>query len=143
MEKWVLLHYKIPPEPSAPRVYIWRKLKRIGAILYQDAIWVLPNNPHTREQFQWLATEIGEQGGEATFWVADPGLKVQEELLIQGFAEQADRAYAEILEKLQDGEPDLGSLSRQYQLAKTRDYFHSEVGRRVREKLLSARGGEV
>ena len=70
MGKWVLLHYKIPPEPSAPRVYIWRKLKRIGAILYQDAVWVLPDNPRTREQFQWLAAEVVDLGGR---WII-PGL---------------------------------------------------------------------
>lgn len=143
MGKWVLLHYKIPPEPSAPRVYIWRKLKKIGAILYQDAVWVLPNNSRTREQFQWLSTEISEYGGEATFWIADLGLKAQDEFLVQQFAKQADQAYTEILEKLQDNQPDLGLLSRQYQLVKTRDYFHSEVGMHVREMLLSARGGEL
>ncbi len=143
MRKWVLLHYKIAPEPSAPRVYIWRKLKRMGAILYQDAVWVLPDTPHTREQFQWLAAEIGEQGGEATFWVADLGLKGQEEALIGQFSEQADQAYTEILKKLDENEPDLGALSRQYQLIKSRDYFQSTAGIQVREKLLAARGGRA
>ena len=61
MQAWVLLHYKIPREPTAPRVSAWRKLKRLGAILLQDAVWVLPATPHTREDFQWLAAEIGDQ----------------------------------------------------------------------------------
>ena len=51
MQTWVLLHYKIPREPTAPRVYVWRKLKRLGAILLQDAVWVLPATPHTRNAF--------------------------------------------------------------------------------------------
>ena len=73
MAQWLLFHYKISPDPSAARVYIWRKLKRLGAVHYQDAVWVLPKSPHTLEQFQWLAAEIDEMGGEATLWLAQPG----------------------------------------------------------------------
>ena len=60
---WVLLVYKIPREPTASRAAVWRKLKRLGALLLHDAVWVLPATPWTREQFQWLAVEIGLQGG--------------------------------------------------------------------------------
>jgi hypothetical protein len=27
---WVLLSYRMPREPSTPRITIWRKLKRLG-----------------------------------------------------------------------------------------------------------------
>src|SRR5258708_35465239 len=62
---WVLLVYKIPGEPTASRAAVWRKLKRLGALLLHDAVWGLPATPWTREQFQWLAGEIGERGGGA------------------------------------------------------------------------------
>ena len=39
---WVLLDYKIPREPTASRAMVWRKLKRLGALLLHDAVWVLP-----------------------------------------------------------------------------------------------------
>ena len=39
VHSWALLHYKIPPEPTARRVFVWRKLKRLGAILLHDAIF--------------------------------------------------------------------------------------------------------
>jgi hypothetical protein len=35
-------------------------------VLFQDAVWVLPNAARTLEQFQWLAAEIVEMSGEAT-----------------------------------------------------------------------------
>ncbi len=140
--KWLLLHYKLPAEPSAPRVYIWRKLKKMGAILYQDAVWILPNNPRTRELFQWLAVEIGELKGEATFWAADLGLVSQEDLLIQLFSQQADEGYTEILEKLKNPEPDYAELSRIYQLVKARDYFGSPLGKQAYQELLAIREGE-
>ncbi len=142
MSKWVLLHYKIPSEPSAPRVYVWRKLKRIGAVFYQEAVWVLPNNPRTREHFQWLAAEIVENGGEAALWEADLALRGQDEALEKLFADQVDQAYAEILSELKGAGPNLDALSRQYQQVKARDYFQSDLGRQVRDRLLAARGGE-
>ena len=65
---WLLLAYKVPREPSANRVFVWRKLKKLGAIALQDAVWVLPASPHTREQFRWLASEIDELSGDTTLW---------------------------------------------------------------------------
>ena len=143
MYKWLLLTYKIPPEPSAKRVYIWRKLKRIGALLHQESCWVLPSNPRTREQLQWLATEIIEMGGEATLWKADSILGTPDEMLIQKFIDQVDQPYMELIERLEQGEADLESLSRQYQQILLKDYFKSEIGRELREALLSRRGAEI
>ncbi len=58
MQAWMLLHYKLPREPTAPRVYVWRKLKRLGALLLHDAVWVLPATPSTRENFQRKSYEM-------------------------------------------------------------------------------------
>jgi hypothetical protein len=52
-----------------------------------------------------------------------------------------DKAYQEILEDLLQEEPDLVALSRKYQQVRAQDYFHSELGQRVRMQLMSARGG--
>ena len=140
MNGWLLLHYKLPPEPSALRVHVWRRLKRLGAVLFQDAVWVLPNTSRTLEQFQWLAAEIVEMGGEAALWESTPTLPGNVETLAIQFREQTDQAYQEILEKLGKRNPDLEGLSRQYQQIRARDYFHSHVGEQVRETLLSKRG---
>ncbi len=140
MITWLLLHYKLPTDPSAPRVYIWRKLKRLGAVLLLDTIWVLPSTPRTLEQFQWLAAEINELGGEAYFWLGQPALGGQADDLRCQFLAQVDKSYAVLLEQLQQPEPDLEQISRQYQQTKSRDYFASELGEQVREKLLALRG---
>ena len=65
---WLFLVYRIPQEPSAGRVFVWRKLQQLCAISLQDAIWVLPKTQRSREQFQWLASEIKELKGESTLW---------------------------------------------------------------------------
>ncbi len=139
---WLLLLYKLPSKPTSRRVYIWRKLKRLGAILLHDAVWVLPDTAFTREQFQWLAAEIGEMSGEAWLWESRLGLAGQEEALVQQFVEQIDAAYRAILNELKQEDCDLSALSRRYQRIKMEDYFHSEPGRQAREALISARGGK-
>lgn len=138
---WLLFHYKVPPHPTARRVYVWRKLQRLGALTLHDSVWVLPNTPRTREQFQWLATEIQEMNGEATFWEAQLVFGKQEETLIRQFNEQVAELYQDILNQLKKRKPNLIALSQQYQQAMANDYFQSELGQTVREALLAARGG--
>jgi len=139
--RWLLLLYKVKPKPSAGRVYVWRKLKRLGALLVHDAVWVLPDTPRTREHFQWLAAEIVEMGGEALIWESQLALGTTEAALIQKFAEPTEAAYRALLKDLKKKEPDLATLSQQYQQVKQQDYFHSRLGAEVREALTSAREG--
>ena len=138
---WVLLVYKIPREPTSSRAAVWRKLKRLGALLLHDAVWVLPATPWTREQFQWLTVEIGELGGEAYLWESHLLLNGQAEALAQQFQARVDAAYQEILGELEREDADLVALSRRYQQVRAQDYFHSEMGTHVRERLMRARGG--
>ena len=140
MSSWLLLHYKLPNKPSALRVYIWRKLKRLGAILLHDAVWVLPDLPRTAEQIQWLAAEIEEKGGNAHYWRANSLLSTQDESLVRQFQEQVDVVYSELLKRLEKARPDLQEISREYQQALAQDFFHSQLGLQVREKLTSKRG---
>lgn len=140
MNIWLLLHYKLPAQPSALRVYIWRKLKRLGAILLNDAVWVLPDKPRTAEHFQWLAAEIQEMQGDANLWRSNLLLGIKEEALIQQFKEQVDLEYKGLLKSLVKKNPDVSKLSQAYQQIVEKDYFHSKMGREVREKLLTMRG---
>ncbi len=140
---WVLLVYKIPREPTSSRAAVWRKLKRLGALLLHDAVWVLPATAWTREQFQWLTVEIGELGGEAYLWESHLLLNGQTEELVRQFQIHVEAAYQEILEELEQDNADLVALSRKYQQIRTQDYFHSAMGTQVRERLMRARGGLI
>src|SRR5512142_2685464 len=111
MAAWLLLVYKVSPEPTSRRVYVWRKLKRLGALLLHDSIWVLPPTPYTREQLQWLAAEIVEMEGEAMVWEATLVSSEQENTLVQQFQTQVQTAYSEILAELQHPDCDREALS--------------------------------
>lgn len=137
-----MLVYKIPREPAAGRVYVWRKLKRLGALLVHDAVWLLPATPWTREQFQWLAVEIKELSGEALVWETRMVLPGQDETLVHQFAAEVDAGYQTILTALQQAARDLSALARQYQRVQARDYFQSPLAEQVRAALLAARAGD-
>ena len=138
MRTWLLLTYKVPREPTASRVYVWRKLKRLGALPLQDAVWVMPASAPTREQMQWLAAEIEELEGEVTLWEARLTLNGQEETVVQQFIKQAEAGYREILDALKERDRDLPALSRRYQQVLAQDFFHCDLGKRVRDALVKA-----
>ena len=79
--EWVLLAYRLPREPSTPRVTVWRKLRRLGAVQLVDGLVALPASAQNREQFDWLADEVVESGGEAWTWTARSGSKAQDRAL--------------------------------------------------------------
>ncbi len=135
MRSWVFLLYKIPPEPSARRVQVWRKLKRLGAVLLHDAVWVLPATPYAIEQLQWLAQEILELDGSATVWDAHASLAGQDDALERQFAAQADAAYREVQGELDRPGADLAALFRRYRHVQAHDYFPSGLGEHVRQAL--------
>jgi hypothetical protein len=139
MNNWLLLTYKLPSEPSARRVYLWRKLKRLGAITIFDAVWTLPDTPRTHEQFQWLAAEIQELGGEAMFWKAQTELAGQEETLVSQFLDQAIESYRSLLERLDNNQIEIALAAQEYQQICQKDYFQSDVGLQIRERLLAGR----
>lgn len=143
MSKWLLLVYKMPREPTAGRVYVWRKVKQLGAIALQDAVWVLPATQRIQEQLQWLSAEITEMGGDATLWTSDLTYESRADTLAVAFTAQADTEYRKILAALKRKRVDLKALAQQYQQALMRDYFQSPLGRQVRDRLLKARGDKT
>jgi hypothetical protein len=140
LPRWFLLVYRGPRDPTSSRVYVWRKLKKLGAVALQDAVWLLPANPQTREQFQWLTAEITELGGEVTLWESSLILGGPDGSLVRRFEEAGEVPYREILTALKGKTPDLAALSRRYQQTLSQDHFKSELGQKVRKALVSATG---
>jgi hypothetical protein len=140
MKSWLLLIYRIPREPTAGRVFVWRKLKQLGAVALQDAVWVLPATPRTQEQFQWLASEISELKGEAVLWEANQLYATDVDNVRRQFIEPVEAEYGDILCALKKKKPDLPKLSKRFQVAQSRDYFKSALGQQVRERLLYSAG---
>lgn len=76
--EWVLLSYRVPREPSTPRIAIWRNLKRLGVAQLGDGLVGLPADARTREQLEWVADDVLAAGGSASVWLARPASATQE-----------------------------------------------------------------
>jgi hypothetical protein len=83
---WVLLSYRLPREPSAPRIAVWRRLERLGVGRLGDGLVALPADARTREQIDWIAEEITDAAGTATVWQAEPASAAQERQLAAAMA---------------------------------------------------------
>jgi len=84
--EWVLLAYRMPREPSTPRIAVWRKLERLGVARLGDGLVALPADARTREQLEWLADEISDGGGTAMVWLGRPASQAQERDLAAAMA---------------------------------------------------------
>jgi len=96
--EWVLLAYRLPREPSGPRVTVWRKLRRLRVVQLVDGLVGLPASAQNREQLDWIADEVLEAGGEATLWVARAGSVGQERGLAAAMADAVAAEYRAVIE---------------------------------------------
>jgi hypothetical protein len=95
----VLLAYRLPREPSNPRVGVWRKLERLGVARLGDGLVALPADARTREQIDWLAEEIAGAGGTSTVWLANPGSAAQERAIAEAMRAARTAEYRAVTEQ--------------------------------------------
>lgn len=93
----MLLSYRIPREPSTPRITVWRKLKRLGVAQLGDGLVALPADARTREHLEWIAEEVIEADGSAMVWLAHPASRTQERQLAQSMTDARAAEYAAVL----------------------------------------------
>ena len=62
---WLLLIYKVPPEPAGKRVALWRRLKGMGAVYLQNGVCLLPKSDDHGRRLKMLENDVAEMGGDA------------------------------------------------------------------------------
>ena len=101
---WLLLTYKVPPEPAKKRVALWRRLKGMGAVYLQNGVCLLPKTADHVRQLKMLENDIAEAEGESVILetiALDPS---QEAKVIFRFKAERDDAYEEFIDKCDDFE---------------------------------------
>lgn len=129
--EWVLLAYRVPREPSTPRIAIWRKLRRLGAVQVLDGLVALPADAATREQLEWVAEEVLEAGGEASIWLGRVGSAAQERALLTRMAAAVAEEYRALTEEATTARDEpagarrrrLERLRREFRRISQRDFF--------------------
>jgi hypothetical protein len=92
--RWLLFVHQLPSTPSNLRVRTWRRLQQLGALPVKQAVYVLPDTPNAREDFEWLKTEIKAAGGDASVFAADSVDSWSDDALVEEFRRARQEAYA-------------------------------------------------
>lgn len=146
---WVLLAYRIPREPSTPRIAVWRQLKRLGVAQIGDGLVGLPYDAVTKESLEWVAHTVFEAGGSASVWIADPAARRFGAELAAAMTADRVSEYAELLARLERpdelGTRGIKAIRAELRRIERRDYFPPPERAKVRVALtrVEARSDET
>ncbi|HDQ41210.1 MAG TPA: chromate resistance protein ChrB [Desulfonatronum sp.] len=101
-KNWLLITYKVPPEPARKRVALWRRLKAMGAVYLQNGVCLLPKTEEHVRRLKMLENDIGEADGESVILETVALDRLQEEKVIARFKADRDEEYREFLGRCTD-----------------------------------------
>jgi hypothetical protein len=149
---WLLLLYSLPTRQKTERVAVWRRFKKIGAIQIKTSTYLLPDEPAQYEQFQWLAQQIRDYGGDSTLVRVQEIEGLNKEKVVAMFNDVRAKDYGELRKALQsfiahrkkmDAEEavaELERLTRRFREVRAVDFFDSPRGHDVAMLLRRAEG---
>jgi|SRR5438105_6679632 len=149
---WLLLLFSLPTNRNSERVAVWRRLKKMGAVQIKTSTYLLPDEPAQYEQFQWLAQQIRDYGGDSTLVRAQEIEGLTKEKVVSLFNAARDKEYAQLRKSLQsfiahrkksDVElraAELERLTRQFRDLRDIDFFDSPRGHEVAMLLRRVEG---
>ena len=124
-----MLAYRLPREPSTPRIALWRRLKRLGVVQLLDGLVALPADAKTREQLEWAAEEVIEAGGDATLWIGRPGTASEERSLAARMSEAIAADYRAVIAAAEAAHGSSDATARRRTLQRLRRTLHAIAGR--------------
>lgn len=153
---WLLLVYRVPPDPTRLRAAVWRRLKGLGAIYLQNSAAALPATPANERALRKLRHEILEMAGTAV--LLHCAALAGEADVLAAFQAARDDEYEEIVDRCQDflaqvqkehdaehfsfaefeeNDVDLTKLRTWFDKVRSRDTFDA-AGRKAAEEALAA-----
>jgi DNA-binding transcriptional regulator PaaX len=106
---WLLLIYRVPPEPTRLRAAVWRRIKSLGAIYLQNSVAALPASVASERALRKLRREILDMSGTA--YLMSASVLEGEAEVLQAFQAARDDEYEEIVDKCADF---LGQVQKEY-----------------------------
>lgn len=134
---WLAMSYNIPIRPSKIRVYVWRKLREMGAGYFKQGVAILPHTKENLIQVRALAAKIRELGGEAALVELRFLDEIDEVRQILAFKKQSENEFrallldfAKLYEEAQgcfsSSREERERIRRRYTKVKSRDFFNIE-----------------
>ncbi len=149
---WLLLLFSLPTIRNTERVAVWRRLKKMGAVQIKTSTYLLPDEPAQYEQFQWLAQQIRDYGGDSTLVRAHEIEGLTKEKVVSLFNAVRDKEYVDLRKALQGfisrgrksnaefAAAELERLTKQFRELRQIDFFDSPRGHDVAMLLRRAEG---
>jgi hypothetical protein len=149
---WLLLLFSLPTNRNTERVAVWRRLKKMGAVQIKTSTYLLPDAPPQYEQFQWLAQQIRDYGGDSTLVRAQEIEGLNKEKVAAMFNDVRAKDYGQLRKALQgfiarrkkmdakERVSELARLTRQFREIRAVDFFDSPRGHDVAMLLRRAEG---
>jgi len=106
-QNWLLLTYKVPPEPARKRIALWRKLKGMGAVYLQNGVCLLPKTDDHTRRLKIIENDINEMSGESVLLETVALDRMQEDKVVARFKADRDETYVEFLGKCKDFEAEI------------------------------------
>ena len=118
-------------------------MRSLGVAQLSDGLVALPADSRAREQFEWLADEVEQAGGEASVWLAEPGSLRQERAVAARMQAAIATEYRELIAaalEARQADPgprkrSLSALRRRLRKIRRRDYFPPPEGERARDAV--------
>jgi hypothetical protein len=99
-QRWLLLVYRVPSEPSRLRATVWRRIKSLGAIYLQSSAAALPFSLSAERALRKLRSEILDMSGTAVLLSCE--VLAGEPDVRAAFQAARDDEYEEIVDKCAD-----------------------------------------
>jgi hypothetical protein len=135
--KWIVFIYKVPSKPTKYRAYLWREIKKLGALYLQDGVCIVPDTDDVHLFIGALAEKVHQwEGQEFTFLSSTFSKEEYKELIpwvnrfLEYMEEEEEWEFSDAQSrKVRD---EFQKLLRQFQGIEARDYFEADMGRELR-----------
>ncbi|KPH05394.1 chromate resistance protein ChrB (plasmid) [Rhizobium acidisoli] len=104
---WLLLTYKVPPDPATKRIALWRRLKGMGAVYLQNGVCLLPKTDDHVRRLKMLENDVSKMGGESVILETVALDRAQEDKVVSRFKADRDDQYREFLGRCADFEAEI------------------------------------
>src|ERR1700675_1273318 len=145
---WLLLVFSLARKGASLRVTVWRKLQRYGALPLGNSGYFLPNTEENRERFEWLATAVRTEGGEASVLEVQSIDNCSFAQMKQRFSDARAGDYRELLKDLRNPASAKQSsritrLRQRFQDIVSIDFFGSPLRKQVEQALNSLQASKT
>lgn len=131
--KWLLLAHQVLTPNSKERVKVWRAIKKTGAALYRNSVYILPYTKERLEDFQWVCQQINDSRGEASIFVSSAENNKEDAAMRAVFTKAREEDYAALLKSAEQLKNRINQVRNRKDLNNSRRKRFEKEAKQLRE----------